>query len=423
MRSMGGLVSLIAASVAAAAVASPPPSATAVVATPSPPASASGSAGVLRDLSFQTQELLDATDHPPQWDNYVPEGTLSAGITLGAPGRMPYPYFQAARFKPAEATGRPRSMAKLSKHSVADRGIRLAGQLDAAEGLDRYYRWYSYFPKRFDVAADPPNAPAVFMAWHGDSSQGSGCNPNVQMHVKRLGPGPRGLHILVRVQGGRHSLKRPTTFKPEGGNPIACYTESFKEIDLGRLVRGRWIDWKVHTRWSSKPAKGSIVINRDGKRTKIPGANLYLTNGASENGYLEQGYYSPIDTSATARRQSIWHMGTVVADSARGIRTPGTGCRRLSPMARTAAAGRGRVGVRVSPRTRRRTATVRLRGGSVRSATAHVGKRTYPFRGGKARIPVRRFGRLGPHKLTVRTATASGGSRAVPVRVFSAFCR
>src|SRR3954469_6626564 len=84
---------------------------------------------VLKNLDFQPPSLLTPNGHPTQWDNYVPGADGTSGITLGSPGTLPVPYVQAARFQPANAQGRPRSMAKLSKHTEPDSGVALSGPL------------------------------------------------------------------------------------------------------------------------------------------------------------------------------------------------------------------------------------------------------------------------------------------------------
>src|SRR3954447_17900471 len=146
-------------------------------------ASMPASATILKNLDFQTAGLFDPAGNPWQWDNYVPRGI--SGVSLGTPGLLPGTFTQAAHFDPQDDQGRPRSMAKLSKHTTADPGVKLTGPLDAAEGLERWYLWHEFLPNDFDIPASAPdNAPTVIQAWHNDSNENS-CNPNVQLHFKR----------------------------------------------------------------------------------------------------------------------------------------------------------------------------------------------------------------------------------------------
>ena len=285
--------------------------------------SAPAGARVLRDLDFQTPGLLRSDGKPFQWENYVPALEGTSGISLGSPGTLPSPFKKAARFKPAPLPGRPRSMAKLAKHSLPDPGVSLAGPLDAAEGLDRFYTWHWYFPSDFVLPMEPQLAPAVLVAWHNDSSK-SLCNPNIQLHVKRLRPGRKGQRVLLKLQGGRHSKTRPTTWEAEGGTEPACFTETYKEIDLGPALRRRWVHWTMRIRWSSNPARGMIKIWRDGRLKQIPGANLYRDPaGNPEAGFLNVGIYSPVDTSEAARQRAVWQVGWKIATARRDVRPIG----------------------------------------------------------------------------------------------------
>ena len=189
---------------------------------------------VLRDLDFQTPGLLRPSGKPFQWENYVPaKDRGTSGITLGSAGTLPYPYTRRPTSSPRRCPARPRSMAKLAKHSLADPGVRLNGPARRGRGARPLLPLAPYSPAGdFVLPNEPTLAPAVLAAWHNDSSK-SHCNPNIQMHVKRVRPGRTGQRVLLKVQGGQHSKTPPKTFKPEGGTGPACYTETYKEIDLG----------------------------------------------------------------------------------------------------------------------------------------------------------------------------------------------
>ncbi len=395
---------------------------------------------VLRDLDFQTPGLLKPDGHPYQWQNYVPENkdkTGTSGITLGSPGVLPYPYTQAARFQPALETGRPRSMAKLAKHSTADPGVELSGPLDAAEGLDRYYLWYTYFPADFDIPPEAPkNAATVIHAWHNDAPSGE-CNPNSQMHVKRLAPGDDGLRILLRVQGGRYSTTPPKTWTAEGGTEQACFTETHKEIDLGPAVRGRWILFRVHVRWSSNPAKGVTEISRDDELFTIPGANLYRTEGGViEQGFMEHGIYVPVEPNASGRARSVWSVGMRVATAPEDIvplvappedvvEPADDLCRSLSARVRRIRIGGGRLVIRIGTRsTADEPAVVRLIGPRVklRRARISVAVTSVRFVRRRAAIPPETFERPGIHRVRVRVTPRRGRSRSVLIRVRARRC-
>lgn len=380
---------------------------------------------VVRDLDFQTPGLLRSTGKPFQWENYVPgKDRGTSGITLGSPGKLPYPYTKAANFKAAPIPGRPRSMAKLAKHSTADPGVRLNEPLDAAEGLDRYYLWQHYLPSKFVLPNEPKLAPAVLVAWHNDSSK-SLCNPNIQMHVKRVRPGRKGQRVLLKIQGGRHSKTPPTTFRAEGGTGPACYTETYKEIDLGPATTKRWVLWQLHIRWSSNPAKGLIEIRRNGRMTRIPGANLYRSpTGEPEKGFLEVGYYSPVDTTQAARERSVWQVGWKIATAASDI-VPEVLCRRLSKASRRVSVGGRRYTVALDRRsTSEKPARVRIVGkrGGLRRASATLDGQRIRFRKGAARLPKRAFERRGRHRLVVELTRRNGASRTVTLRVRARGC-
>lgn len=374
-------------------------------------------ARVLRNLDFQTPHLLKRDGHPTQWDNYVPDREGTSGVTLGSPGTLPFPYKRAARFVPSQPTGRPRSMAKLGRESVPDPGVKLKGPLDAAEGVDRYYRWWTLFPSDFDLPVQPVNAPTVFQAWHNNSSLEE-CNTNVQMHAKRRFPGKNGLRYLVRVQGGLYSKTPPSWFVPEGGTAPSCYSETFKEIDLGEVHPGRWTLWKIHIHWSSQPSSGLMEIERDGKLTRIAGANLYRSrDGLAEAGFMEHGFYSPVDRSEEARHRSVWQVGMRIGDAPKDM-GPTPGCRSLRAKARHVRVGHRTIAVDIGEAAdASHRAVVSMTGGRVAHSYVAAGKKRYRFRGGEARVPVRAFAGA-TRALTVHV----GRSHSATLRVHAEPC-
>ena len=287
-------------------------------------------AAELRDLDFQIPSLWDELGKPWQYQAYVSDsgGPTNPGITLGSPGSLPPGYTQAARFDPPGIKGRPRSMAKLSKNSTINTGVTLSEPLDAVEGLERSYLWYVYFPEDFNIPEDTLySQPSVVTAWHNESSR-SPCNPNQQVHVRRVAPGPDGMHLMLLVQGGYHSSTPPTDFTAEGTNGgaggeefITCYVETLRELDLGPVVPGQWTQLAMHVRWSSDPAAGLTEIWRDGALSSTAaghengGANLYRDSLGSERGYLEQGIYMPNDNRQSARDRVVWQAGMRIATS------------------------------------------------------------------------------------------------------------
>lgn len=279
-------------------------------------------ATVLRELDRRHHRVPKDQRRPWQWDNYVPNDGPTSGIELGSPGVLPPGYLRAARFQPANASGRPRSQAKLSKDSKADPGVPLRGPLDAAEGLDRWYLWYVYFPQDFDIPASAPTgASTVIQAWHADASQSPLCNPNVQIHAKRVASIGEPIHILIRVRGGLHADHQPTGWTPQGTNADGCFVQNDQEVDLGPLVRGRWIQFGMHIHWSSRPSQGLVQVWRDGQPVaQITSANLYRSNtGVPEQGYLEEGIYIPNESDASARTRTVWQVGMRIASDASDV--------------------------------------------------------------------------------------------------------
>jgi hypothetical protein len=399
-------------------------------------------AAVLRNLDFQAPSLLDANGHPTQWDNYVPEPGGTSGVSLGSPGVLPAGYVQAARFQPPNPQGRPRSQAKLAKDSKPDPGVAVSGPLDAAQGLERWYLWYTYFPPDFDIPADAPkDAPTILQAWH-NNSQESPCNPNVQLHVKRNGPADD-LRVLLKVQGGRHSDTPPKTWTAEGSNGTYCYTETYKEIDLGPVVRGQWIQFGMHVRWNSAPSAGLTEIWRDGQLTSIPGANLYRSDaGVPEQGFLEQGIYMPKEATDAARARSVWHVGMRVASAAADVEPqfgppilppapvgtappPAQACRALHARTRRIRLMGRRVTVRISTRaTTSEPAVVRVsyRGHVLRRASVRIQDTHLRLRHRRASLPVSAFTNASRVTVKVRLTPRRGRAHTLTMRVSSAPC-
>ena len=170
----------------------------------------------------------------------------------------------------------------------------------------------------------------------------------------------------------------------------------------------------MHVRWSAKPGKGLVEITRDRKRFRFPGANLYTVDGGgSEMGFMELGYYSPVDTTEAARRRSIWHTGFVLGDAPSVLRKP-SGCRKLKLRSRPVTLG-GDLSVALSRRARSpRPAVLRVAGTAGR--TVSVGGKGYPVRGGRARIPVSGFGRVGRHRVSLVLRDGSRSSFTVSSR-------
>lgn len=372
--------------------------------------------GVLRTLDFQTRTLLGSNDRPRQWDNYVPDSKRSSrfgtsGISLGSPGKLPYPFTQAARFQPQLGFGRPRSMAVLGRDTSTDSGVPMRGPVDAAQGLERYYSWFTYFPRDFKIPRSAKDAATVFQAWHGDSRERV-CKESVLMFAQRSTPRAK-VHLFMRVVGGRYAFERPS-WDYEGVTDTGCYAETWKTVDLGPLTRGRWIRWSMHAKWDTDPSEGLIEIQRDRERHVVHGATLYqLLSGVPDHAHMEQGIYMPQEPTSSARERSLWQVGFKIATSAKDVAAPKT-CRRL------ALAGSS-LGLFLSRRsTSSKAPTLRLP--TRKRMSARIDGRGIRFKTnkhGRVSLPAGAFDRKGVHRISVRPR---GSGRRYSLRVRSRGC-
>jgi hypothetical protein len=140
------------------------------------------------------------------------------------------------------------------------------------EGKESWWKWSTYFPKSFRPIVGSHN---VFTQWHHN---GPTCQSPVSFRVNAW---EQPAHIEFQLGGGH--LDRAT-----------CDTTSGGIWSIGRLVRGRWITFVMHVKWSSGSG-GAIKVWRNGRKVVDRRRTATLYRGHSV--YVKQGYY---------RRPALW---------------------------------------------------------------------------------------------------------------------
>jgi hypothetical protein len=145
------------------------------------------------------------------------------------------------------------------------------------EGNDRWYRWQVYLP--LDYVSDYPKWDEL-QSSNATTTSRSGGGYNIEWHHEGNGSAP-----LYLTTGNEH-------FK-------LCLVDQAAqvcriEMNLLPLVRGRWVDWVMHARWSSDPAIGFIELWADGQQVlqrytaanMYPGYRSYWQIGLYRNGHI-----------------------------------------------------------------------------------------------------------------------------------------
>jgi hypothetical protein len=139
-----------------------------------------------------------------------------------------------------------------------------------AEGETQWYAWSTYFPEDFEW--DGEDQFLIYTQWHQTANHGP---PNIALWVTD----GRKPHLKMTVRGGK--LGRDDE------------VEHSSKLDLGRLVKGRWLDHTVRITWSSDPDRGSVTVWVNGeKMAEATEATLYHGQSA----YLKQGIYAANNT-------------------------------------------------------------------------------------------------------------------------------
>lgn len=148
------------------------------------------------------------------------------------------------------------------------------------EGDERWYKWSTMWPD--DYASTPEWQ--LFTQFHHQGADGS---PPVELFV-------RGEEVVLRVTG--------------------------TDVWTAPLERGAWHDFVLHIKWSSNKSEGFVELLYDGQRVLEPRAVATLYPGQSV--YMKQGLYRSAKVQA---RQTIYHDGMIVADSAADVMAENAG--------------------------------------------------------------------------------------------------
>lgn len=70
-------------------------------------------------------------------------------------------------------------------------------------------------------------------------------------------------------------------------------------LDIGPIVRGQWVDFIVHQKWSSDPAVGFVEVYENGV-LRVPLTHLKTMEDGSAPLFLSVGEYRSLDNSGTA---------------------------------------------------------------------------------------------------------------------------
>jgi len=136
-----------------------------------------------------------------------------------------------------------------------------------SEGEEYYYKWSTQF------AADYPSADTwqLFTQWHHDGLNGS---PPLEFYV-------RGEKLYLRLEGRDDRI-----------------------VWSAPLVRGQWLDFILHVKWSANPRIGFVELYYNGELVLPRQGSATLFKGMQN--YLKQGLY---------RDESIGQVGVVYHDA------------------------------------------------------------------------------------------------------------
>jgi hypothetical protein len=225
------------------------------------------------------------------------------------------------------------------------------------EGQDVWYAWSSYFPNTDRALGNTSHSgfgstnpvrkhQNMVTQWHGIFSG----EANVALLIDKFtSTASAHFHLQLIVNGcavppNACHIRIPACFTGR----VAADNTYINIADMYKLWN-RWLDFRVHIRWSSNPALGFVQVEMahdgSGYQTIFPktsGATLYTTGNATQgNGvYLMQGFYRINRTGLTAT-STVYHdatrIGATAADigrrSSRLSRRPGrprTPCSRPS---------------------------------------------------------------------------------------------
>jgi hypothetical protein len=149
------------------------------------------------------------------------------------------------------------------------------------EGDEFYYRWLSYFPADFPA----PDTWQLFVQWHQMDGGGS---PPVEFVVR-----DEHFELVTNSSSGTRTVQWTAPF-----------------------VRGRWVEFIFHIKWSAKASSGFIELYLDGKLVLARRAAATLHSG--QTNYLKAGLYRNESIQPTA---SLYLDGFVQATSLADVLT------------------------------------------------------------------------------------------------------
>ncbi|WP_233262055.1 polysaccharide lyase [Vitiosangium sp. GDMCC 1.1324] len=141
------------------------------------------------------------------------------------------------------------------------------------EGSEYYYKWSTQFASDFPSV----NTWQLFTQWHHDGSNGS---PPLEFYV-------RGERIYLRLEGRDDRIVWNTP-----------------------LVRGQWLDFVLHVKWSSDPNIGFVELYYNGQLV-LPRMHSPTMFQGMQN-YLKQGLYRDESVNPDG---VVYHDGMVQATS------------------------------------------------------------------------------------------------------------
>lgn len=175
----------------------------------------------------------------------------------------------------------------------------------AYEGDELWYKWGTYFPADWEQEAKWH----VFTQWHQSLDYGMG-SPPVAFCIDKYG-----YMYLTRMSG---------------------YYDSLQQWDAGTLwraplIKGRWIEFVMHIKWSRDWNVGFIELWVDGVQV-VP--KTFTANLDSDGMvYMKQGLYRDRTTSIT---QTVYHDGMIVATTKEDVMAdslvPEISCPPLPPV-------------------------------------------------------------------------------------------
>lgn len=213
-----------------------------------------------------------STDDFSQWGQVQKEGVNTSasdfdgdeGLRLVGPDDGGHPDFaNSARVMVADGDVPPFGGGERSELSADDAA-------DVYEGDERWYEFSLKFDESFE---NPEGDWCILMQWHA----GSG-SPPLSLNVDNDGN--------LEVAG-----QRP---------------ENYYDQDIGPIVRGEWVDYVAHVRFSNDADEGFVEVHQDGELV-VP--QFAVRTMASDDNYLKMGLYRDGDETSTA---VVHHAGLTV---------------------------------------------------------------------------------------------------------------